>query len=64
MFPDAVGIKQSEVTATISKIETVVLKPLGLIVSYSVVQEKNQLTNYQVIWILVFQWINWHPLIV
>ena len=31
MFPDAVGIKQSEVVATVSKIETVVLKPLGLI---------------------------------
>jgi hypothetical protein len=31
MFPDAVGIKQSEVMATVSKIETVVLKPLGLI---------------------------------
>ena len=31
LFPDAVGIKQSEVTATVSKIETVVLKPLGLI---------------------------------
>jgi hypothetical protein len=31
MFPDAVGIKQNEVAATVSKIETVVLKPLGLI---------------------------------
>lgn len=31
MFPDAVGIKQNEIPATVSKIETVVLKPLGLI---------------------------------
>lgn len=31
LFPDVVGIKQSEVSATVSKIETVVLKPLGLI---------------------------------
>ena len=31
MFPDAVGIKQNEVAATVSKIETDVLKPLGLI---------------------------------
>ncbi len=31
LFPDAVGIKQSEVSATVSKIETVVLKELGLI---------------------------------
>jgi hypothetical protein len=31
LFPDVVGIKQSEVQATVSKIETVVLKPLGLI---------------------------------
>jgi len=31
MFPDAVGIKQNEMAATVSKIETVVLKPLGLI---------------------------------
>lgn len=31
MFPDTVGIKQNEIPATISKIETVLLKPLGLI---------------------------------
>ena len=31
MFPDAVEIKQNEVAATVSKIETTVLKPLGLI---------------------------------
>lgn len=31
LFPDAVGIKQSEVNPTVSKIETVVLKELGLI---------------------------------
>lgn len=31
MFSDAVGIKQSEIPATVSKIETVVLKKLGLV---------------------------------
>lgn len=31
MFPDTVGIKQSEIPATVSKIETVVLKQIGLI---------------------------------
>ena len=31
MFPDTVGIKQSEIPATVSKIETVVLKPIGLV---------------------------------
>jgi hypothetical protein len=31
LFADAVGIKQSEVMPTVKKIETDVLKPLGLI---------------------------------